>query len=167
MRLLIVDNKKIKINGNIFTPFFYYQEFGRDLYDDIENSIGNGVVFNQVIGRKIVWSLAKSSDFNLVGYEEWIIKNNFIDSNWWLPLVFEIEENIFIKEKITSNEVKEKLIRNNSDFAFYFLSIISVLNLPIELVKNMSINSVIEYLEKDKKPRTKIASQTDIDRLLM
>lgn len=71
MRFVKYGGLEFPINANVLTGFFYRQQFGRDFLSDLLEMVTKT---NTLVVPKIVWSLAKSYDFDLIDYDQWLLK---------------------------------------------------------------------------------------------
>ncbi len=154
MRIVRFKGKQVYIQLNVLTPFFYKQQFQTDFYRDV---LVYKTQHKQAIGMRLVWSMSKSNDFDLIDYDQWIRLFQEEDTDWE-SINVELDKLYREVEKTDGDQrpsqyAEEELLLNTSR-----------MGISLELLKIMLPSELFNGLSKAEKQE---ATQQDIDRFLM
>lgn len=155
MRLVKYKGEFIQIQMSVLTPFFYLQQFNAEFEDDLLKYI---IDKDKTIGQKLVWSMSKTADFDLIDFEQWILLFENQETNW-----LEISEEI---ERYFANyEIKTKNHESSKPGRYYHKKVVATalkMGFSFESLKYVLPSDLVHILGEEEVK----ATQEDIDFLL-
>lgn len=189
MRTITINDITYKVDCSALTYLYFDKIFMKSIFDDID--IVKEFLFLQLekcdeqeliarldsyIGalNRLTYIAIYTNKKNVEKYEEWIKSFDILDHIDCIKTIVEVTIDCFIDEKVSKElERINKCSGNDTDVLFpehYFLSACLKLGLTMKDLENLTYIDVLKIFlsidtKKEEKPKYKIATQADWDRL--
>lgn len=161
MRIIKFLGEDISIQSNVLTPFFYQQQFKKDIYKDLGEFFKTE---SNTIGNRIVWALSKSIEFDIYDFDQWILAFDNGDTDW-----HEVHQELdrFLYSEPTEKKSKKK--EESKPIKHYPIKQVSYAlrsGFSFESLKYIQPFDLHSIYDDEEDAEVKQATQADIDNLL-